>query len=90
MDKEETARRLSEHLKLKPGVVEDFEFREVRNGWVATLKGDFKHWYDIPLGVTAYSISEKTGKIRSYGESMRKDSFAMPTAARAEEDLAKE
>ncbi len=87
MEREEAVKMFLEQLKLKPGVLEDFEFRQVKGGWVATVKNDFKHWNEIPLGMTAFSISEKTRKVRSYGVSMRRE--GSDTSKLAEADLEK-
>lgn len=72
---------------MPPEVLEDFDFRQVKGGWVVVLKKDFKHWDKIPLGKTAFGINENTGKVRSYGVSMRKE--GSDTSQLAEADLAR-
>jgi hypothetical protein len=87
MEKQEAINKFLEHIKANWDVIEDFDFREVKGGWIVVLKNDFKHWDKIPVAITAYSINEKTGKVKSYGVSMRKE--GSNTSKLAEDDLAK-
>lgn len=87
MDREDAINLFLSQLRLKSDVLEDFDFKQVKGGWVAILKNDFKHWDVLPIGRTAFSISENSGKVRSYGVSMRKE--GSDTTQLAEADLAK-